>query len=387
MHLFVQPLHPLGGELNTLVELLDLALEHIGGDEPLPTSGWVLAVLHAQAEEVQIATLGELQAEAPAADPADEDALEVMAMAALARALSAANGEHVLHAVEELRWHKRLVQSRRLDAVPRDDPHVELVAQQPLHAGQGDRSSRPVGEAATAQLFKEMLLSELAGGIQLESELHHWRALRIGNDARHTAMSDRLADVAVADRCLLRIAAHLGLLHHALLHFGGKVGRIELSHQRVNAFNQTTGRGLLQLLADRDKSHIATAQRRANGDMVLDVAGQAVDLVDHDRVDVALFDDAPQHGLQLGAVDAAGGLAAVGVLVDQLPTLLADVAQAGLPLCRDGEALLGQVALGLLGGGDAKVDQASHRGSSGGAVDHRGHLNPAGKASRSARTA
>ena len=207
-----------------------------------------------------------------------------------------------------------------------------------------------------------MLLGELAGGVQLEGQLNQGSALRIGNDARHSPMPDGLAHVAVADRRLLRIAAHLGLLHHALLHLSGKVGGVELRHQRVDALDQAAGGGLLELLLDRDEHHVAAAQRRADGDVVLDVAGQAIDLVDHDRVDVALLDDARQHGLQLGTVSAAGGLAAVGVLVGQLPALLADVAQAGLPLGRDGEALLGEVALGLLDGRDAQVDQASHRG-------------------------
>lgn len=72
--------------------------------------------------------------------------------------------------------------------------------------------------------------------------------------------------------------------------------------------------------------------------MVLHVAGQPVDLVDHHGVDVAVVFDTGEHGLQLRSVGAAGGLAPVGVLVDQLPALVADVAQAGLPLGGDREA-------------------------------------------------
>src|SRR5207249_3703354 len=78
------------------------------------------------------------------------------------------------------------------------------------------------------------------------------------------------------------------------------------------------------------------------------------------------LDDSSQHGLQLRSVGAAGGLAAVAVLVDQLPALLPEVAQTGLPLGGDRETLTaGEGALSLLGGRDAEVDQAAHRGPPG----------------------
>lgn len=72
--------------------------------------------------------------------------------------------------------------------------------------------------------------------------------------------------------------------------------------------------------------------------MVFHVAGEPVDLVEHDRVDVAVLGDAGQHHLELGPVGGPGGLAAIGVLVDQVPALVADVADAGFALGGDGEA-------------------------------------------------
>ena len=95
---------------------------------------------------------------------------------------------------------------------------------------------------------------------------------------------------------------------------------------------------------------LAAAQQGADGDVVLHVAGQPVDLVDHDGVDVAVLGDAGQHLLELRPVGASGRLAAVDVLVDQVPALVPDVADAGLALGGDGEAFLAVAVLGLLAG-------------------------------------
>jgi hypothetical protein len=38
-HLFVQPLHPIGWQLDALVQLLYLTLQHVRGDEALPAAG------------------------------------------------------------------------------------------------------------------------------------------------------------------------------------------------------------------------------------------------------------------------------------------------------------------------------------------------------------
>ncbi|HVM35049.1 MAG TPA: hypothetical protein VM784_06865 [Actinomycetota bacterium] len=58
--------------------------------------------------------------------------------------------------------------------------------------------------------------------------------------------------------------------------------------------------------------------------MILDVAGEAVDLVDHDRTDVALR-DAYEHGFQVGTVGASRRLAGVEELVGDVPALLGAV--------------------------------------------------------------
>ena len=168
----------------------------------------------------------------------------------------------------------------------------------------------------------------------------------------HLAPTDRFADVEVAEGRLVRVAAELGLLAHALANLAGQVGRVELGHQRVDAFDQSARGGLVQVLGHRDEGDPAAAQQGADGDVVLHVAGQPVDLVDDDGLDVALLADPGQHGAQLRPVGRPGRLALVHVLVHQLPALVADAAHARLALGGDGEPLLGQVLLGLLLGRD-----------------------------------
>ncbi len=86
-------------------------------------------------------------------------------------------------------------------------------------------------------------------------------------------------------------------------------------------------------------------------------------------------------------VGAPGRLAAVGVLVDQVPALVPDVADAGLALGGDGEPLLAVAVLGLLLGRDPQVDHAAHRRPPFfGARSVRSDLDPAGSASPSAWT-
>ncbi len=75
--------------------------------------------------------------------------------------------------------------------------------------------------------------------------------------------------------------------------------------------------------------------------------------MDDDRVDVAVLGDAGQHLLELRPIRGPGGLAPVGVLVDEVPAFVADVADAGLALGGDGEAFLAFAVLGLLSGGDS----------------------------------
>jgi hypothetical protein len=151
-------------------------------------------------------------------------------------------------------------------------------------------------------------------------------------------------------------AALLGLLGHALACLGGQVGRVELGHERVDALHQPSGRGLLQVLGDRDQHNPAAAQQGPNGDMVLHVAGEAVDLVHHNGIDVAVILDAGEQRLELGAVGSSSRLPAVRILVDKIPALIENMPDTRLALGGDRQPFVG-----LFFGGDSQVDGAAHR--------------------------
>ncbi len=241
------------------------------------------------------------------------------------------------------------------------------MREKPGEPRNGDRFGRvvagsaPVAKAAVGHLMRQALDGPLPGGVQIESNFDERGAFGVRDDVGHLAPTDRFADIEVAEGSLVRVAAELGFLPHALANLARQVGRVELGHQRVDALDQTARGGLVEVLGHRDEGHPAAAQQRADGDVVLHVAGQPVDLVDDDGLDVALLADPRQHGAELWPVGRPGRLALVHVLVHELPALVADAAHARLALGGDREAVLGQVLLGLLLGRDPQVDHATHR--------------------------
>ena len=194
-----------------------------------------------------------------------------------------------------------------LDPVPFHDPDVGPMREEAGQPGDGDRLGRvvaaaaPVAKAAVGHLVGQALDGPLPGGVQIEGSFDERGAFGVRDDVGHLAPTDRFADVEVAEGCLVRVAAELGFLAHALADLAGQVGRVELGHQRVDAFDQAARGGLVQVLGHRDEGDPAAAQQSPDGDVVLHVAGQPVDLVDDDGLDVALLADPSQHGAQLRA--------------------------------------------------------------------------------------
>ncbi len=113
---------------------------------------------------------------------------------------------------------------------------------------------------------------------------------------------DHFAQVQVPERGAVGEPAHLRLLGEPLFDLGCEVGRVGLRHERVDAFDQTPRGGLFHVLGHRHERHALPPQQRPDGDVVLHVACQAVDLVDYHGVDVALFGDTGEHGLERGSV-------------------------------------------------------------------------------------
>jgi len=77
------------------------------------------------------------------------------------------------------------------------------------------------------------------------------------------------------------------------------------------------------------------SQRGPDGGVVLEVAGEAIELVDHETVDAWILGKAGEHGLELGSVGGAGRLAAVDVLVGELPAPVGEEPAASLGLRGD----------------------------------------------------
>jgi len=87
------------------------------------------------------------------------------------------------------------------------------------------------------------------------------------------------------------------------------------------------------------KLNVRLAKGGSDGGVVLEVAGQPIELVDNEAVDGWVIREASQHGLELRPVGAAGRFPSVHVLVGELPTLIGDEPSAGLGLGGDRVAL------------------------------------------------
>jgi hypothetical protein len=74
----------------------------------------------------------------------------------------------------------------------------------------------------------------------------------------------------------------LGFLGHALADLGGQVGRVELGHQRVDALGEAALWAVIQRLDHADQLNPQAAEQGPDGDVVFQVAGKPVHLVnDH----------------------------------------------------------------------------------------------------------
>lgn len=286
---------------------------------------------------------------------------------ALTRAAHRTVGKQLLDPIERRPVDERFVAPLVGDAVPLDDADIRPVGEEVRHARDGHRLGRvvavasPVAKAPVRHLLDQALDRPHAGGVQLEGDLDQWGTFGIADDVGHLAAADRLPDVQVAERGLVGVAAELRLLAHALSYFGRKVGRVELGHEGVDALDQASRGRLVQVLGDRNERHATAAKQRPDGDVVLHVPGQAVDLVDDDGLHVAVLGDPGQHRPKPRPIGRPGRLAFVDVLVDQLPALVTNAPDARLALGGDGEPVFGQVLLGLLLGRDPQVDHATHR--------------------------
>lgn len=165
---------------------------------------------------------------------------------------------------------------------------------------------------------------------------HDERRLLIGFEHRLTAAPGTVAtDVPVAEGCSGGPATLRRLLVQALADLLAEVGRVELRDRGEDPLHQLPGCRVLQALGDRVQPHAGLPERGPNRGVVLEVPGEAIELVDHEAVDAGVLPEARQHGLELWPVGGTSRLPAVDVFVGELPALVADEPAARLGLGRD----------------------------------------------------
>ena len=118
---------------------------------------------------------------------------------------------------------------------------------------------------------------------------------------------------------------------------------------------QDAAGGLVDVLGGGHQTDTGLVEGPVDLHVVSTIAGQAVELVDDDVVNATGILEIAEHPLQLRAIGAAGGLAAIDELLDDQGAHAGGLLLVGLSLGGDGEALLGSAALGLLAGGDPDV--------------------------------
>jgi len=125
----------------------------------------------------------------------------------------------------------------------------------------------------------------------------------------------------------------------------------------VDALGQAALGAVIEWLDHADQLDPETPKQGPDGDVVLEVAGEPVYLVDHHHLDVALLLDAGQHGLEGGPVGGAGALAPLEVLPNNADPMLGRIAGAGLALGRQRQAVLVKAYVDLTAGRDPQVVQ------------------------------
>ncbi|HYU30698.1 MAG TPA: hypothetical protein VEW48_00925 [Thermoanaerobaculia bacterium] len=149
---------------------------------------------------------------------------------------------------------------------------------------------------------------------------------------------------------------------------------VELGEGGKDTFHELAGRGLVDRLADRSQGDSEPGQVAADDGVIEGVAGEAVDVGDHEDVDIhaplVLLPHVRQGRLQLGAVGGLGGLAALQEDAVDFPAVL--LAEGPALVFLDGE---GEV-LGLLFAADAAVDDRPQCGHPGGSLSGTGAFRP-----------
>ena len=303
-----------------------------------------------------------------AAASAEQAAFEVVVVADPAFLGLYPRFEEVLDAAEEVLLDQGFMASLELFALVGDDAEVVAVAQ---HLGQlVDRDLRgrvPLCRAGTepsvVELVGQVGEGVVAGGIELEGQLHQISPFRVDGDGADLAEVRAVEDVEVAERCPAERAAVLGLLAHLVRDIGAGLAGLVLVEGSQDPVHELSDGCVVNGLGGRDEGDAALTQVGHDDGVVVAVAGHAGELVDDDVVDVLGLADAGEHLLEGDALGHfGGGLARLDVLVHHRQPELVGLAQAGHPLGRDGVAFRVVVGIDLAGTGHSQVDHRPRPG-------------------------
>jgi hypothetical protein len=187
-----------------------------------------------------------------------------------------------------------------------DDTEVVAVVQQCGELREGQRSGRALGRSAGHQPLGGHLLMKaperiLTRGVELEHSQDKSCLFWVYLYGPYLVAGGNVANVEVTGWCLVWRAAHASLLRGTFENFSGKVGAVELGQVRQDVADESPGGGVVHVLSHADQSCAGSLDGQLNLHVIGPVAGQPVDLVHDDVVDVAVCAQVRQHPLQLGA--------------------------------------------------------------------------------------
>nr|WP_258059857.1 hypothetical protein [Rathayibacter sp. AY1A7] len=297
--------------------------------------------------------------------PAVHRALEVVVVSTSALA-GAARLQCVLHLVPRLLVDQGLVLAGVGRSGERDEAEIVGVGQNLVEIGIGEGPGGnlrgpPRGEPALSELKRELGQADVGLGVAVEGPGDERSAVSVwANRAAFAAVAVELANVEVPERCPSGCPALLNLLRHSLGDLVSEVARVELCNRRHDAVKKRAGWGLVDALRGGDQGHICGGQLLHDLDVVLAVAGEAIDLVDDDVVDRVLT-DVLEHLLKRRTVCCLRGLSAVDELLGDHGAHRLSLLPVRLPLRRDREPLLLITALRLTSGRHAEVEDRDLR--------------------------
>ncbi|MGC4190479.1 MAG: hypothetical protein QM589_04495 [Thermomicrobiales bacterium] len=173
--------------------------------------------------------------------------------------------EHLLHALEDLRRHQRLMPPRIDLPLVRHHAKIVGIAEDESELTAGDRLLLPLrrapgGEPLRTKFLLQPRQADLSAGITVEGPGHEWSSLRIHGDPVDEVAIDLLADVEVADAGATGGAP----IHRLVEHLGADIlptlADLHLIHDVGDRFHRVSHVAFAELLFGRDQLDVHAGQ-------------------------------------------------------------------------------------------------------------------------------